>query len=90
MALFFNGQCRLANSKYYSSRTTKCKIQFDCDVKAMKIKLNGNGLFPQVTWFYTLYLLLAIICCWYITRLSIKVTFTNTAFITLGSKCYYR
>ena len=90
MALFFNGQCRLANSKYYSSRTTKCKIQFDCDVKAMKIKLNGNGWFPQVTWFYTLYLLLAIICCWYITRLSIKVTFTNTAFITLGSKCYYR
>ena len=90
MALFFNGQCRLANSKDYSSQTTKCKIQFDCDVKAMKIKLNGNGWFPQVTWFYTLYLLLAIICCWYITRLSIKVTFTNTAFITLGSKCYYR
>ena len=103
MALFFNGQCRLANSKYYSSQTTKCKIQFDCDVKAMKIKLNGNGWFPQVTWFYTLYLLLAIICCWYITSLSIKVTFTNTAFITLGiqmllqigpllcvgSKCYY-
>ena len=29
-------------------------------------------------------------CCWYITGLSIKVTFTNTAFITLGSKCYYR
>ena len=29
-------------------------------------------------------------CCWYITGLSIKVTFVNTAFITLGSKCYYR
>ena len=29
-------------------------------------------------------------CCWYITGLSIKVTFINTAFITPGSKCYYR
>ena len=33
---------------------------------------------------------MAIICCWYITGLSIKVTFTNAAFITLGSKYYYR
>ena len=33
---------------------------------------------------------MAIICCWYITGLSIKVTFTNAAFITLGAKCYYR
>ena len=31
-----------------------CKIQFDSDVKAMKIKLNGSGLFPQVTWFLLL------------------------------------
>ena len=90
MALFFNGQYLLANSKYYSSQTTKCKIQFDSDVKAMKVKLNGRGWFPLFPWFYSLYLLLAIICCWYITSLSIKVTFTNTAFITLGSKCYYR
>ena len=49
---------------------------------AMAVKLNGRGWFPQVTWFYSLYSLLAIICCWYITSLSIKVTFTNTAFIT--------
>ena len=56
----------------------------------MTWKPYGRSWFPQVTWFYTLYPLLAIICCWYITRLSIKVTFTNTAFITLGSKCYYR
>ena len=49
MALFFNGQCRLANSKYFSSQTTTCKIQFDSDVKAMKIKLNGRGWPPQVT-----------------------------------------
>ena len=33
---------------------------------------------------------MAIICCWYITGLSIKVTFTNAAFTTLRSKCYYR
>ena len=46
MALFFNGQYLLANSKYYSSQTTKCKIQFDSDVKAMKVKLNGRGWFP--------------------------------------------
>ena len=103
MAFFFNGQFRLSNSKYFSSQTTTCEIQFDSDVKAMEIKLNGRGWFLQVTWFYTVYLLLAIICCWYITSLSIKVTFTNTAFITLGiqmllqigpllhlgSKCYY-
>ena len=49
MAVFFNDQCRLANSKYFSSQTTKCKIQFDIDMKAMKIKLNGNGWLPQVT-----------------------------------------
>ena len=50
MTLFFNwnGQCRLANSKYFSSQTTTCKIQFDSDVKAMKIKLNRRGWFPQV------------------------------------------
>ena len=45
MALFFNGQCRLANSKYFSRQTTTCKIQFDNDVKAMAIKLNGRGWF---------------------------------------------
>ena len=48
---FFNGQFRLSNSKYFSSQTTTCKIQFDSDVKAMEIKLNGRGWFPQVTWF---------------------------------------
>ena len=58
-------------------------------MKAMKIKLNGRSWFPQVTSLLTFYLLLAIICCWYITGLSLKITFTNTAFITLGSKCYY-
>ena len=45
IALFFNGQCRLANSKNFCSQTSKCKIQFDSDVKAMKIKLNGRGGF---------------------------------------------
>lgn len=40
------------------------------------------------------FLLLAIIFCWYITSLSAKVTFKNTAFITLlilclGSKGYF-
>ena len=49
MALFFNGQCRLASGKYFSNQTTTFKIQFDSDVKAMKIKLNGRGWFPQVT-----------------------------------------
>ena len=48
---FFNGQFGLSNSKYFSSQTTTCKIQFDSDVKAMEIKLNGRGWFPQVTWF---------------------------------------
>ena len=48
---FFNGQFRLSKSKYFSSQTTTCKIQFDIDVKAMEIKLNGRGPFPQVTWF---------------------------------------
>ena len=48
--------CRLDNSKYFSSQTTTCEIQFDSDVKAKKIKLNGRGWFPQVTWFYTFYL----------------------------------
>ena len=49
IALFFNGQCRLANSKYFSSQTTTCRIQFDNDVKAMKIKLNGRGWFVPST-----------------------------------------
>ena len=39
MALFFNGQCRVAYSEYFSSQTA-CKA---------KIKLNGSGWFPQVT-----------------------------------------
>ena len=82
---------------------TTCKIQFDSDVKAMAIKLNGRSWFPQVTWFYTLYPLLAIICCWYITSLSIKVNFYKYGLyytwvqmllqigplLRLGSKCYY-
>ena len=59
--------------------------------------------FRMATWSYTFYLLLVIICYWYITGLSISVTFKSTAFITLrsnvitdgtfitvGSKCYYR
>ena len=47
----------------------------------MKINLNGRSWFPQVTRFLTFL---------YITGLSIKITFSNSTFITLGSKCYYR
>ena len=49
MALFFNGQCRVANSKYYSSQTTKCKIQFDCDVKAMKWLVSAGHVILHFT-----------------------------------------
>ena len=102
MALFFNGQCRLANSKYYFSQTTKCKIQFDCDVKAMKIKLNGNGWFPQVTWFYTLPLIGHNLLLVYYQveykgnfyKYSLYYTWVQMLLqigpsLRLGSKCYY-
>ena len=55
-----------------------CKIQFDSDVKAMKIELNGSGWFPHGHNLLLVY------------YRFIKVTFTNAAFITLGAKCYYR
>ena len=45
MALFFNGQCCLANSKILFQPN----YLFDGGMKAMKIKLNGNSWFPQVT-----------------------------------------
>ena len=64
-----------------------CKIQFDSDVKAMKIKLNGSGWFPQVTSFYLPLIGHNLLLVYY---RFIKVTFTNAAFITLGAKCYYR
>ena len=64
-----------------------CKIQFDSDVKAMKIKLNGSGWFPQVTSFYLPLISHNLLLVYY---RFIKVTFTNAAFITLGAKCYYR
>ena len=57
----------------------------------------------MVTWFYSFYLLLAIIYCWYITGLSIKVTLqirpllhlgpnviTDKTFIMLGFKILLR
>ena len=43
MAFFFNGQFRLSNSKYFSSQTTTCKIQFDSDVKAIWQRLVSAG-----------------------------------------------
>ena len=46
MALFFNGQCHLADT-FLVTLATRCDIQFDSGVKAMKIKLNGRGWFPH-------------------------------------------
>ena len=47
--MFFNGQCRLANTLLFTRQATRCKIQFESDMKAMKIKLNGRSWFSQVT-----------------------------------------
>ena len=85
-------------------QTIRCKIQFESDMKAMKIKLNGKSWFPQVTWLLTSFLPLIgynLLLIYY--RFEYKDNFYKYGLyytwvqmllqigplLRLGSKCYY-